>query len=100
MPEPGEAFSGKVKINKLQSLSVIEAELSARKLLVVPRDTIDRTDARWKSCKELREMLPTVTADDGTVYLKDGLMGDPTWTYDESAVVYTADSPAAMCAIM
>ena len=48
----------------------------------------------------VREMLPTVTADDGTVYLKDGLMGDPTWTYDESAVVYTADSPAAMCAIM
>lgn len=65
-----------------------------------PKEHIDRSDPRWRSCKELRELLPAVIGDDGTKYLKDGLMGDPTWTYDESAVVYTADSPAAMCAIM
>ena len=37
----------------------IEAELNARGLPEVPRDTIDRGDARWKTCAELRAVSTT-----------------------------------------
>jgi hypothetical protein len=105
VPEPGSVVAGKVPIGKLQSREQIEAELSARNLLAVPRETLERTDPRWKSCAELRALLPTVEDEEGNTYLEGGLLGDPEarLTYDENASVVTADSGItgfAACAIM
>ena len=79
----------------------VVGQLSARDLLEVPRDTLEREDVRWKTVTQLRQLLPTEEIS-GKTYLQGGLLGESegrsTYADDEEAPVVETD--AGFCAVM